>query len=212
MTEKKRSGKLVVFEGLAGVGKTTLASELEKILPQAVFLREPGGTPFGEAMRRAVQGLIMAEYSIHPVAAFFAFSASRANLVHEVILPHLEEGKIVFLDRYWFSGFAYQGGGEGIDYDFIVAVSEVATSKLMPDAVLYLDFDIVGAMGRKEGCSDVDRYDRKELFFHEQVRDGYILLSEMYPDIWHTIDADKAKEEVLAEALEVLEEMGLLSC
>lgn len=201
----------VVAEGGSGVGKTTAVKEIEKALEEWKFFREPGGTKYGEAVREAVQS--HSEWEIDPIASLFGYSASRANLVNTEIIPILEDvkpGKGVFLDRYWFSTYAYQGGGEGLDKSIIVAVSKIVTKGLMPDLVLHFDLLPELAMQRKSGCADIDRYDQKKLDFHRRVRDAYLELSVLYPDFWRVIDASKSKEEVLADSLTTLREFGMI--
>jgi dTMP kinase len=199
----------VVAEGGSGVGKTTAVEGIKKELDGWKFFREPGGTIYGEAIREAVQS--HREWEIDPLAALFGYTAARANLVNTEILPILEDkkpGKGVFLDRYWFSTFAYQGS-EKVDREIIVAVSKIATKGLLPDLVLHYDLLPELAMQRKSGCSDADRYDMKELEFHKRVRDAYLELAEKYPDFWRVIDASQSKEKVLADSLKVLSEFGM---
>lgn len=209
MTEKLKP--FVVAEGGSGAGKTTAIAGIEKELIGWKFLREPGGTDFGEAMRDAVQ--YHKDWEIDPIASMFGYSASRANIVNTRVIPILEgrlPGKGVFLDRYWFTTYTYQGCGEGLDREIIMAVSKIATKGLLPDLVLHYDLLPELAMARKTGCGDIDRYDMKELEFHKRARDGYLELSVMYPDFWRVIDASQCKEKVLADSLATLREFGMI--
>jgi len=203
--EKRRP--FVVVEGGSGVGKTTVMDGLRNVLGDWKFLREPGGTEFGELMREAVQQ--HPELSIEPMASFLAYSASRANLVNQEILPVLtgmREEKGVLLDRYWFSSYAYQGS-EKVNKAIILSVSKMATGGLMPDLILHFDLLPELALLRKTGCTDIDRYDLKELDFHKRVREGYLELAVKYPSIWKVIDASKTKSEVLWESLMAVREL-----
>lgn len=208
MTEHRKP--FVVAEGGSGVGKTTAVEGIKKQLVDWKFFREPGGTVFGEAIREAVQS--HREWEIDPLASLFGYTAARANLVNTEILPILEdskEGMGVFLDRYWFSTFAYQGS-EKVDREIIVAVSKIATKGLLPDLVLHYDLLPEFAMQRKSGCADADRYDLKELEFHRRVRDAYLELSVKFPDFWRVIDASQSKEKVLSDSLATLKEFGMI--
>ncbi len=201
----------VVAEGGSGVGKTTAVEGIKKELSGWKFFREPGGTIFGEAVRDAVQG--NPDWEIDPTAALFGYSAARANLVNTEIIPILEDkkpGKGVFLDRYWFSTFAYQGSGEKVDREIILAVSKIATKGLLPNLVLHFDLLPELAMQRKAGCSDADRYDLKELEFHRRVREAYLELSVKFLEFWRVIDASQTKEKVLSDSLAVLQEFDML--
>ncbi len=209
MTEKLKP--FVVAEGGSGVGKTTAVEGIKKELVDWKFFREPGGTIYGEAVREAVQS--HREWEIDPLAALFGYTAARANLVNTEVIPVLEgvkSGKGVFLDRYWFSTFAYQGSGEGVDREIIVAVSKIATKGLLPDLVLHYDLLPELAMQRKSGCSDADRYDMKEFDFHRRVRDAYLELSIKFPEFWRVIDASQSKESVLCDSLAALKEFGMI--
>lgn len=200
----------VVAEGGSGAGKTTAVQGIMPALEGWRFFREPGGTEFGDMMRDAVQQ--HPELEIDPMAAFMAYSASRANLVNNEIVPILtgiKEGQGVFLDRYWFASYAYQGS-EKVDKAVILSVSKLITGGVMPDLVLHFDLMPELALVRKTGCSDIDRYDMKELSFHSRVRDAYLELAHMYPDIWKVIDASQSKELVLRDALEALRNGGMI--
>ncbi len=207
---KENRKPFVVAEGGSGVGKTTAVEGIKKELEGWKFFREPGGTEFGEAMREAVQQ--HNDWEIDPMASLFGYSAARANLINMEVIPILEgskPGRGVFLDRYWFSTFAYQGS-ERVDREIILAVSKMATNGLLPDLVLHFDLLPELAMQRKSCCSDTDRYDVKELEFHKRVREAYLELAENFPDFWRVIDASQSKEKVLIDSLSVLKEFGMI--
>lgn len=211
MTEKFKNGKpFVVVEGGSGVGKTTTVMGLIEQTPGWGHFREPGGTPFGNLMREAVQD--QKDMEVDPTAAFMAYSASRANLVNLRIIPALtgtRESQGVLLDRYWFSTYAYQGA-EKVDKGVILYVSKLVTGGLMPDLVLHFDLDPEIAERRRMNRREQDRYDLKKMDFHERIREGYLELSVMYPEIWKIIDASQSPEAVLADALAVMRERGMI--
>jgi len=200
-------GGFVVLEGGAGAGKSTVLNGLRQELPDWDFYREPGSTPFGEMIREAVQGIH--GHGVDRYASLFAYSAARANLVRRVIIPRLEKGHHVLLDRYWYSTYAYQGA-EGVSKPIIWAVSMLATQRLKPDLVLH--YDLLPELGkeRKRGRDDADRYDIKNLEFHKKVRANYLQLGKLYPGIWRTIDASQAPRKVLEDSLKVLREFDFL--
>lgn len=200
-------GKFIVIEGGLGCGKTTQISLLKKKLKNWEFYREPGGTKFGEMVRDAVQGLN--NYLVDEFAAFLAYSASRANLVRGVITPKLKKGKNIILDRYWFSTYAYQSIG-GVSKKEIEEISKIATGNLLPDLVIFYDLDPIIGINRKKGNHDVDRYDVKEIDFHEKVRRNYKELSKKFSKIWVTIDAEKTIEEIHEETYKIIKEKKLI--
>ncbi len=203
----KERGKFVVLEGGVGCGKTTQEDLLKQELTGWEFYREPGGTPFGDKIRDAVQG--RHGYEVDKYASLFAYCSSRANLVRGVIIPRLEQGTNILLDRYWYSTFAYQGT-EGVPKILIWAFSLVATRGLKPDAVLH--YELLPEIGkeRKLGREDADRYDIKDLEFHRKVRQNYLSLRKFYPGIWRTIDASQPAEKVFSDSLGILKELGIV--
>ena len=203
----KKKGKLLVLEGGVGAGKTTQEGLLKARLSGWEFFREPGGTPFGEKIRDAVQG--RHGYKVDRYAALFAYSAARANLIRGEIIPTLEKGVNVILDRYWYSTWAYQGA-EGVSKPVIWLVSMLATRRVKPDLVLFYDLAPEIGMTRKGKSKDADRYDLKEKKFHQKVRENYLQLGRLYRGIWRTIDASKPMKEVLEDSLKVLREFDLL--
>ena len=200
--------RLIILEGGSGVGKTTVTKGLRELLPPDwSFYREPGGTGFGDAMRDAVQGIH--DYDVDPLAAFMAYSASRANLVALEILPVLGKGMGVVVDRWWYSSYAYQGGDK-VDKELITSVSMAVTRGLVPGVVLHYDLLPEIGMARKKGCADIDRFDMKELDFHRRVRDAYLELSQKFPDFWRVIDASQTPGKVFADTVNILKEVGMM--
>lgn len=132
-------GKLITFEGIDRAGKSTQIGLLREHYelqnrPLSVY-REPGGTELGEHIRSI---LLQADYEITPTTEFLMFSAARAQLVYEEILPALEQDQTVILDRFYDSSFAYQGYGKGVDLSLIERVTEDAIQGRHPDKTLYL--------------------------------------------------------------------------
>lgn len=203
----KERGKLLILEGGVGSGKTTQQSLLQEQLSDWQFYREPGGTTFGEKVRDAVQGRY--GYEVHPYAALFGYSAARANLVRGIVIPRLQEGFNVSLDRYWYSTYAYQGA-EGVSKPIIWIISLIATKALKPDLVLHYDLLPEIGMARKKLCGDADRYDVERLEFHKKVRRNYLELRKMNPRIWKIIDASQSTEDVFRDSLTVLKQNGLI--
>lgn len=207
MENETLRGKFVVAEGGSCVGKTTLVNRLLEDYGWE-YLREPGGTEFGEGIREVVQGLGKKE-PIDPYASFFAYSAARAQLVRKVLLPRLVNGANILLDRYWYSSFAYQGA-EGVSKVVIWAVSLIATKNLRPNLVMYLDLDPRVAAGRRLGKADLDRYDLREDEYMERVRANYLQLARLDTSRWRVIDASLSVEEVRQQAERYLREFHLI--
>lgn len=197
----------VVVEGMSSSGKSTAVRGMDKYLVDWVKVREPGGTEFGDLIRTVVQQTEFG-HPVDPLAAFLGYSASRAQLVSEVIMPQLVDGKSVVSDRWWYSSYAYQGGGEGLDRGFIRTVSLKVTRGLVP---LTLFFDLVPevVLERRGAKDDLDRYDLQAIDFFARVRQAYLELGEQVGH-WRVIDASQSRDKVVQDCLEVLCEYGLV--
>lgn len=203
----KEKGRFVVSDGVGGGGKTTQLNLIKPCLGEGwQFYREPGGTPFGEEMRYSVQRVDRPE-DVHPVAELFAYSASRAQLVHNCVLPALNMGTNVWLDRYWYSTYAYQG--QKVDKDLVRSISAVATSGLEPELVLFYDLLPEIALQRNLNKTDLDIHDLKGIDFKRQVRENYLELAIRDPERWVVIDASQSIEDVFQASLRALQERGI---
>lgn len=192
----------ITIEGLDGSGKTTQVKELAAALReqghQVLLTREPGGTEIGDRIRDILQD--KANTAMTAQAELLLFCASRAQIVAEVIRPHLEAGGIVICDRFADSTIAYQGYGRGIDLDLLHAVIRFATGGLQPDLTLYLDITPEEGIARRQQASlfgeEFSRIDQMALEFHHRVRQGYHDLMAEQPERWLRIDAAQASDAV----------------
>lgn len=141
----------ITFEGPEGSGKSTQARLLYSHLHTrgypVILVREPGGTRIGDLIRRIVLDLQHTEMA--DTTEMLLFSAARAQLVNQVILPYLDQGGIVLCDRYADSTYAYQGFGLGRDMDELRAITAIATGGLLPDLTIYLDLTADEGLERK---------------------------------------------------------------
>jgi dTMP kinase len=173
----------ITFEGLDCSGKTTQAQRLcerlgavplpgERNIRPVRFIREPGGTAISERLREIL--LDRANLHLSEVSEIFLFSASRAQLVREIIQPALARGEIVICDRYADSTTAYQGYGRGLDLPAVLQINRLATAGLVPDRTIVVDIT-VDEVGRRKSAAGMG-YDRMEsagTAFYERVRNGY---------------------------------------
>lgn len=191
----------ITLEGPEGSGKSTqltlLARFLEKEGFSVVATREPGGTSIGDQIRTCLHDVNNTE--MEPATEFLLYSASRAQLVREVIEPSLAENKVVLCDRYADSTIAYQGYGRGLDLDAVMAITQFATGGLQPELTFLLDIDVEEGLGRRiSGDEEMNRLDLEEIAFHKRVRDGYHQLAADH-DRWVIIDAGRSAVEVQSE-------------
>ncbi len=196
---------LVSLEGPEGAGKSTLAGRLDAALRQAghaaLLTYEPGGTALGQRIRQIVRfGGGAAELDAR--AEVLLFCAARAQLVAEVIRPHLLAGRVVVCDRYADSTLAYQCFGRGLPLEPVRATLVFATFGVWPDLTILLDLDVAEGLRRKRTGEEagVDRFESESAEFHERVRRGYRELAAAEPERWLVIDATRPPAEVAALA------------
>ena len=189
----------ITFEGIDYSGKSTQAKLLVERLEQSgrsvLFLREPGGTAISEKIRLLL--LDTAHGDLTQLTEVLLFSASRSQLVSQVISPELTKGTIVICDRYADSTSAYQGYGRGIPLASIEALNRIATSGLLPDLTILVDIPVeeVVVRQRKKGALS-DRMESAGIEFYERVRKGYEALSAADPKRWYIVDGRKSVQEI----------------
>ena len=201
----------ITFEGPEGSGKSSqlpaLASFLKERGCDVVCTREPGGTKIGDQIRQVL--VCMENVELHPRTEILLFQAARAQLVEELILPSLKQGKVVLCDRYGDSTLAYQGYGHGLDQKKLKMMLEFATDGLKPDLTILLDVDVMTGLKRKKAKDEWNRLDAYEISFHERVREGYHHLAAEDKKRWRVVDASQSMEKVQEEIRQiVLNAMG----
>ncbi len=192
----------ITFEGLDFCGKSTqvslLKGYLESIHQKTLLLREPGGTEISEKIR----DILLDKKNSRMVmeAELLLFSASRAQLVRDVIVPKLSEGFVVISDRFHDSTTAYQGFGRGIDLDFINKLNSFVIQNALPEITFFIDISIEEAKRRKEGNQmfDLDRIEISNDDFYLKVREGYLSVSKKEKRFFR-IDGTKSIEEIHKE-------------
>lgn len=190
----------VTFEGGEGCGKSTQIRLFERYLKENnidfILSREPGGTPLSGKIRAL---LLESKSEMSAKTEFLLFSSARVEHVEKVIKPALDEGKLVVLDRFYHSSYAYQGYAGNLDLKDIEAITEFAISGCKPDLVFLLDISYEDGMARKsrdEKLKNLDRIESKGKAYHDAVRRGYLTLAEREKERFVVIDATKSAEEI----------------
>lgn len=195
-------GRFITFEGGEGSGKTTqvrlLADWLVGLGYDVLTTREPGGTRIGDQIRALLLDPTYAE--MRPETEILLFSAARAQIVGQVIRPHLVRGGIVLCDRFADSTLAYQGYGRRLDLPTLRQITAFATGNLVPDLTICLDLPVEIGLWRKRGGDQAEwnRMEQEQRAFHERVRHGFLALAAAEPQRWLVLDATRPMEEIQA--------------
>lgn len=207
----ERHPHFVSLEGGEGAGKTTVLNALRDALQQAghevVSTREPGGTPMAEQIRNLLLNVPVDGLQHEPPAAeteLLLMFAARAQHVRETILPALARGAWVISDRFTDSSYAYQGGGRGIDTEFIAELEQRVVG-IQPGLTLLLDLGVAQGRERTRGRDLYpDRIERERDDFFEKVRGAFLARARAQPERMRVIDATQSAAEVAADAVAIL--------
>lgn len=186
-------GLFIVMEGPDGSGKTTQINLLKEYLEEAgyecLITREPGGTVIGEEVRQLILNPEHKEMS--PVTEMLLYAASRAQLVHEVIGPALEDGKIVISDRFVDSSIVYQGIARNLGISTVSAVNAPGIGIYRPDGIFFIDLSEAEGLRRKKEQKKLDRMEQEGIDFHHMVSEGYRKVLSGRPEVMK-IDGGKS--------------------
>lgn len=201
-------GMFITLEGGEGGGKSTqsrkLKEHLEKQGREVILTREPGGTPEAEKIRTLLVDRAGGNWS--PVAECLLLFAARTMHVQNCIAPALAAGKVVICDRFTDSTRAYQGYAGGMDLAVIEQIKTLSIGALEPDVTFILDLPAETGLARstrrmaKSGATE-DRFEGKELAFHEALRQGFLDIASKNPARCHVIDATQPIDTVFTAIL-----------
>lgn len=200
---------MISIEGGEGAGKTTVIQNIADFLESHhlayLVTREPGGVRISEKIRNIILDREHLEMDARTEALLFA-AARRQHLVEKVI-PALEAGKIVIMDRFVDSSLVYQGYVRGLGIDEVYQVNQFAIEGFLPDRTLYLDVTPEIGLHRINSNPDreINKLDLEGLKFHQEVQKGYHKLLKMYPERIVRIDADVSIDKVIEEVIKQIE-------
>lgn len=201
------SGRFITIEGGEGAGKTTAIGTLRGRLAargiDALFTREPGGTPLGEALR----GILLSHdyQGMHADTELLLMFAARAEHLRRVIEPALAAGRWVVCDRFTDATYAYQGGGRGIDDARIAALEDWVQGRLRPDCTIVLDIAPEIGLARAKGRSEADRFESEALGFFARIRAIYLDRAAKAPERYCVVDASRPLELVAADLCAIVD-------
>lgn len=202
-----KRGMFISLEGVEGCGKSTQAELLAQYITElghsVVQTREPGGTPISERIREMLLDPRNSEMA--HVTELLLYLAARAQHVAQLILPALNEGKVVICQRFSDATFAYQGHARGLDMNHLKQMNEIATGGLEPDLTILLDMEAAKGLSRKHH-DQRDRLENESLSFHNKVREAYLDIARRSPERIQVIDANGSMEDVRLSIIECVDE------
>ncbi|MCG8368588.1 MAG: dTMP kinase [Pseudanabaenales cyanobacterium] len=216
----KMRGKLIVFEGVEGCGKTTQLQRLytwlvnskvlqclqnEGHLNGVVITREPGGTSLGKVLRQLLLEQ-QAGLSLQDRTELLLYAADRAQHVEEMIRPHLEQGFLVLCDRYTDSTIAYQGYGRKLDLSLIEQLNQIAAQGLESELTFWLNLKVELGLARTQKRGKADRIEQANLAFHHRVQCGFEALAAAHPQRIVPINASLSETAVSQTIQTILEQ------
>ncbi|MBU6346365.1 MAG: dTMP kinase [Cyanobacteria bacterium REEB494] len=200
-------GKLIVFEGVEGSGKTTqmqmLAQWLQTLGISFLLTREPGGTHLGQNLRKLLLETFY-EQPLDEMAELLLYTADRSQHVGSIIKPNLATGKYILCDRYTNSTVAYQGYGRGLNMIIIDQLNQIATGGLESDLTIWLDIDVEIGLSRKRGQAELDRMEQETIEFHHRVQEGYNKIAKNHPSKIIRVDGNREPELVQENIRKIL--------
>lgn len=206
-------GRFITLEGIEGAGKSTVAAALSAALKgrgiRVRQTREPGGTPLAERVRQLV--LTRGEETVSPTAETLLMFAARAIHLDNLVRPAIARGEWVICDRFTDATRAYQGGGRGVDAEWIEGLAASVHAGLEPDLTLLLDLPVSVGLERARarriaaGEAVTDRFESETVQFFERVRASYLAIAAQDPKRVRILDASVSADLVRASALDALQ-------
>jgi len=204
-------GKFITIEGCEGVGKTTHIELLKAYCTRrgidALFTREPGGTPIAESIRNVI--LHEKSDGMDGLTELFLYAACRFEHTHKIILPALKSGKVVFCDRYTDSTLAYQGYARGLDKQVVADINQKSSAGVIIECTLFLDLPPALGLARMSKREDKNRLDKEGLDFHNRVYNGFLEIAKSEPNRVKVINASGAKEQTFEGIIATLKQRGI---
>ena len=209
------TGCFITFEGGEGSGKSTqiklLAEELTKAGKTVLTTREPGGTPEAEIIRKI---LVTGNTDFADTTETLLFFAARYEHVTKKILPAVKAGQVVLSDRFADSTMAYQGYGYGNNprqQKLIETLYKSVVGDFKPALTILLDIPVEIGLKRSRRADNAEqRFESKELIFHERLRQAYLKLAQKEPERFVVIDATQPVAVIHRQIVRVIEQRDIL--
>ncbi len=188
-------GKFITLEGVDGAGKTTHIEFIKKYLSDFdinyVLTREPGGTILGERLRE----ILLHDEMNHETETILMFAA-RNEHIDKVIRPNLIKGNVVISDRFTDATYAYQAGGKGVKDEKIDILKKWVQGSLQPNLTFLFDLSVDISIERLNKTRTLDKFEREDKNFHENIRQKYLMLAKLAPERFCILNSEKSIEKI----------------
>ena len=199
-------GKFITFEGVDGAGKTSHIEFIKEYLTNLKFdfimTREPGGTELGERLRE-----ILLHDEMTPKTETILMFAARNEHIEKVIRPGLTSGAIVISDRFTDASYAYQSGGKGVEDEEIDVLKDLVQKNLQPDLTFLFDLPVEVSIKRLKKTRKLDKFEKEEKDFHENVRKKYLMIAKNNPKRFSVLNSEKSIDEIQSQIKIKLDEL-----
>ena len=188
-------GKFITLEGVDGAGKTTHIEFIKKYLSDLdinyVLTREPGGTILGEKLRE-----ILLHDEMSPETETILMFAARNEHIDKVIRPNLIKGNVVISDRFTDATYAYQAGGKGVKDEKIDILRKWVQGSLQPNLTFLFDLTVDISIERLNKTRALDKFEREDKNFHENIRKKYLILAKASPERYCILNSEESIEKI----------------
>ncbi len=188
-------GKFITLEGVDGAGKTTHIEFIKKYLSDLdinyVLTREPGGTILGERLRE----ILLHDEMNHETETILMFAA-RNEHIDKVIRPNLIKGNVVISDRFTDATYAYEAGGKGVKDEKIDILKKWVQGSLQPNLTFLFDLSVDISIERLNKTRTLDKFEREDKNFHENIRQKYLMLAKLAPERFCILNSEKSIEKI----------------
>lgn len=199
-------GKFITFEGVDGAGKTSHIEFIKEYLTNLklnfIMTREPGGTELGERLRE-----ILLHDEMTPKTETILMFAARNEHIEKVIRPGLMSGAIVISDRFTDASYAYQSGGKGVEDEEIDVLKDLVQKNLQPDLTFLFDLPVEVSIKRLKKTRKLDKFEKEEKDFHENVRKKYLMIAKNNPKRFSVLNSEKSIDEIQSQIKIKLDEL-----
>jgi dTMP kinase len=213
MIKNKEKPFILVLEGNEASGKSTIAikilNELQSKGTDVIYTREPGGVLVAEKIRNLILEDQEDGSTMEAETEVYLFAAARSEHIKKKIIPALEKGTSVIMDRYFYSSLAYQGVARGLGFNKVFNINHLVIKEAYPDLTLYLRVDPKERSKRLRERGLENRLDKESSMFLNKVDFGYRVCKRKFPEFIE-IDANGSIDEVTRNCLEKMIESNII--